>query len=159
MQANTWTLCNTKVKVGKHGTLASTYMRLKKEYRSSNNVKYEFWFCHDDIKHFINGNIEKIRVAMVCSIQHMIGEKIYQSLKAKDFGTRRCWVPIAAEGGNLSFYFARLQYFQSVGWILCALNPDFYPISKFGRTMLCNLTILTANHKNKWESTELMDGF
>jgi hypothetical protein len=50
MQANTWTLCNAKVGTSKHGTPTPTYKILKKECRSTNNVKYEFWFCPDDIK-------------------------------------------------------------------------------------------------------------
>jgi len=49
MQANTGILCHAKVGTGKHGTLAPTYKGLKKEYRSTNNVEYEFWFCPDDI--------------------------------------------------------------------------------------------------------------
>ena len=59
MQTNTWTLCNAKVKTGKHGTLAPTYKGLQKEYRSTNNVEYEFWCCLDDIKRCISGSKKK----------------------------------------------------------------------------------------------------
>ena len=42
MQANTRTLCNAKIKIGKHGIPTFTYKRLKKKYCSTNNVEYEF---------------------------------------------------------------------------------------------------------------------
>ena len=42
IQANTWTLCNTKVIIGKHGTPTPIYNGLKKEYRSTDNVEYKF---------------------------------------------------------------------------------------------------------------------
>ena len=59
MQTNTWTLCNAKIGTGKHDTPVPTYKRLKKEYRATNNVEYEFWFCPDDIKRCVNGNNKK----------------------------------------------------------------------------------------------------
>jgi len=59
MQANTRSLCNAKVGTYKHGTPAPTYKGLKKEYRSTNNVEYEFWFCPDDIKRCISGSKKK----------------------------------------------------------------------------------------------------
>ena len=42
LHAITWTMCNAKVKTDKHGTPASTYKGFMKEFRSSNNVEYEF---------------------------------------------------------------------------------------------------------------------
>ena len=59
MQDNTRTLCNPKVKLCKHGTLATTYKGIKKELHSTNNVEYEFWLCLVDIKHCLSGNIKK----------------------------------------------------------------------------------------------------
>ena len=59
MQANTRTMCNAKVRTTKHGTLAPTYKGLRKEFRSPNNVEYEFWFCHDDIKRCVSGSKKK----------------------------------------------------------------------------------------------------
>jgi hypothetical protein len=58
MQTNTMTLCNVKVGTGKHGTPTSMYKGLK-EYHSTNNVKYEFWFCPNDIKRCVNENNKK----------------------------------------------------------------------------------------------------
>jgi hypothetical protein len=58
MQTNTVTLCNAKVGTGKHGTPTPMYKGLK-EYHSTNNVKYEFWFCPDDIKCCVNENNKK----------------------------------------------------------------------------------------------------
>ena len=59
MQANTWILCNAKVGTDKHCTPAPTYKGLTKEFRSTNNVEYEFWFCPDDIKRSVSGNKKK----------------------------------------------------------------------------------------------------
>jgi hypothetical protein len=42
-----------------HGTPAPTYKGLKKEYRSTNIMEYEFWFCHDDIKRCVSGSKKK----------------------------------------------------------------------------------------------------
>ena len=39
------------------------------------------------------------------------------------------------------------------------LNPDAHPTSKFGKSMCGNLVALRVDHKNKWESVELMDGY
>ena len=52
-------MCNVKVGIGKHGTHASTYKRLMKEFRSHNNGEYEFWFCPDDIKRCVSGSMNK----------------------------------------------------------------------------------------------------
>jgi hypothetical protein len=59
LQAITGTMCNAKVGTGKHVTPTSTYKGLKKEFRSPNNVEYEFWFCPDDIKCCVSGSKKK----------------------------------------------------------------------------------------------------
>ena len=59
MQARTCSLCNAKADIGNHGTLASTYKGLKKEFHPTNNVEHKFWFCPDDIKRCVGGNKEK----------------------------------------------------------------------------------------------------
>jgi hypothetical protein len=46
----TWTLWVSKVIIGKHGTHAPTYKGLEMETRSTNNMEYDFYFCHVDIK-------------------------------------------------------------------------------------------------------------
>ena len=56
MQVNTWTLCNAKFGIAKHGTLAPMNKGTKKEFRSTNNVEYELWFCSHNIKRCVNGN-------------------------------------------------------------------------------------------------------
>ena len=53
------TLCNAKVGTSKHGTLASTYKGMKKEYCSINNVEYKFWFFSDNIKRCVSGSKKK----------------------------------------------------------------------------------------------------
>jgi hypothetical protein len=59
LQAITRTMCNAKVGIGKHDTPAPTYKGLRKEFRSPNNIEYEFWFCPDDIKRCMNGSKKK----------------------------------------------------------------------------------------------------
>jgi hypothetical protein len=44
MQANTGTLCNAKVGIGKHFTPAPTHKRMMKEFHPTNNVEYEIGF-------------------------------------------------------------------------------------------------------------------
>ena len=39
------------------------------------------------------------------------------------------------------------------------LNPDVHPTFKFGKTVRCNPTTPTTDHKNKWESVGLMDDY
>ena len=55
MQANTWTLCNAKVRTNKHGIPTSTYKGTKKYNCSTNNVEYQFGLCLDNIKCCVNG--------------------------------------------------------------------------------------------------------
>ena len=59
LQAITGIICNAKVGSNKHDTSAPTYKGLKKEFRFTNNVEYEFWFCPDDIKHCVSGTKKK----------------------------------------------------------------------------------------------------
>jgi hypothetical protein len=48
-------MCIAKVGSRKYDTPAPTYKGLKKQFRSTNNVEYEFWFCLDDIKRCVSG--------------------------------------------------------------------------------------------------------
>ena len=52
-------MCNAKVGTGKHGTPGPIYKGLRKEFRFSNNVEYEFWFCLEDIKRCVSGSKKK----------------------------------------------------------------------------------------------------
>ena len=52
-------MCNAKVRSRKHGTPAPTYKGLKNEFRSTNNVAYEFWFCPHDIKRCVSDTKKK----------------------------------------------------------------------------------------------------
>jgi hypothetical protein len=38
-------------------------------------------------------------------------------------------------------------------------KPDAHPTSRFGKTVRRNLGAPTTDHKNKWESAGLMDGY
>ena len=91
----------------------------------------------------------------------MAREDRYQSLKAGSIGTRRCWVPIAAEGAlsprrRLSTI-AMLPIPRADFHV--PLNPDAHPTSRFGKSVRRNLAAPTVDHKNKWESAGLMDGY
>ena len=52
-------MCNAKVMTGKYGILAPIYKGFMKEFRSLNNVEYEFLFCPDDIKRCVSGSKKK----------------------------------------------------------------------------------------------------
>jgi hypothetical protein len=53
------TMYDAKVETGKHDTPTPTYKGLMKEFRSPNNVEYEFWYCLDDFKHCVSGSWTK----------------------------------------------------------------------------------------------------
>lgn len=92
MQANTFILCNAKVGIGKHDIVAPTYKGLK-ELHSTNNVKYEFWLCLDNIKR----RQEEICCILAYDTQDMVSEDRYEPLKGKGVCARRCRVPIVAK--------------------------------------------------------------
>jgi hypothetical protein len=52
-------MCNAKIGTGKHDTPAPIYKGLRKEFRSPNNMEYEFWFYPDDIKGCVSGSKKK----------------------------------------------------------------------------------------------------
>ena len=58
-QTNTWTLCNAKVRNGKHDNYASMYKSMEKKFRFINDVEYEFWFCPNNFKHCMFGSKNK----------------------------------------------------------------------------------------------------
>ena len=60
LQAIIGTMCSAKVGIGKHNTFASTYKGLMKEFHFPNNGEYEFWFCPDDIKCCVCGNMKNV---------------------------------------------------------------------------------------------------
>lgn len=47
------------IRTGKHVTPTPIYKRLKKEFRFTNNMEYEFQFCHDDIKRGVSASMKK----------------------------------------------------------------------------------------------------
>ena len=63
LQAIIGTICNAKIGSSKHDTFAPTYKGLKKEFGSTNNVEYEFWFCPNNIKHCVNDTKKKYVLA------------------------------------------------------------------------------------------------
>ena len=84
MQAITWTLCNAKMRLGKHDTSPPTYKETKKKFPSTNNVEDAFWFCHDGIKRCVSGNKY---------------EHVQDWFKGEIIGARVHHVPIVAKGG------------------------------------------------------------
>ena len=161
MQANTGSLCNAKVGTSKHGTLAPTYKGLKKEYHSTNNVEYEFWFCHDDIKRCVSGN-KKMYVLDWPVVPNTWPVKIgtnlsrQEVLALKDVGFQLQQREVISPRRRLSTI-ATLPIPQTDFRV--PLKLDAHPTSRFGKTVRRNLGALMANHKNKWESVGLMDGY
>ena len=87
LQAIAETMCNAKVGTGKHGTLAPTYKGLKKEFRSPNNMEYEFWFCHDDIKRCVSGSKKKYVLNWHVVSNTWLVRNRYQYTERRGFGT------------------------------------------------------------------------
>lgn len=83
MHANTWTLCNAKVKTCQHGTPAPTYKGLQKELCSTNNVEYKFWLFVYGIKNCVNDNIG--------SMQHPISSNMCPTNIDTSLSMKRCW--------------------------------------------------------------------
>ena len=52
-------MCSAKVGNNKHGTPKPTYKGLKKEFCSTNNVEYESWFFHVEIKRCVSSTKKK----------------------------------------------------------------------------------------------------
>ena len=161
MQTNTRTLCNAKIGAGKYGTPTPTYKTLKKEYRSTNNVEYEFWFCHDDIKRCVSENKNKyvldwhvvpsiwpVKICTNLSRQEVLAfeDDGFQLQQREVFSPRRRLSTIAM----LPIPWADFHVL---------LNLDAHPTSRSGKSMRRNLAAPTIDHKNKWESAGLMDGY
>jgi hypothetical protein len=96
MQANTWTLCNAKIGIGKHVTPAPTYKGLKKEFHSTNNVEHKFWLCPNVIKHYVSESKKKLCTRLAYNTQQLALEDTYESLEGAGVGSQRLWVPIIA---------------------------------------------------------------
>lgn len=144
MQTNTKTLCNTKVGTGKYGTPSPTYKRLENAYRSSNNVEYQFWFCHDHNKHCVNGNKKKYGLNQHVKIgTNLVRQKVSV---LKDLGFQLQQKRVFSPHHRFSTI-AMLPIPQTNFRV--SLISHANSTSKFGRTMRCNLATLTANHENK----------
>ena len=161
LQANIWTLCNAKVGTGKHGTPASTFKGLKKEYRSTNNMEYKFWFCPDDIKCCVSENNKKYVLDWLVTpnIWHV---KIFTSLLRHEV--------LALE--DVGFQLQQTEALSPCHGLLTItmfsiphidfhvpLHPDAHPTLKFGKSVHCNLATPTIDYKNKWENAELMGSY
>ena len=150
LQAITKTMCNSKVGSSKHGTPTPIYKGLKKKFRSTNNVEYEFWFCPNDIKRCVSG-IKKKYVLGWPTVPNTLlvkmGTNLSRELQQKEALSPHC----------------RLSTIPTLpiprSHFCMPLNPDAHPTFRFRKTIHRNPTTPTANHKNKWESAGLMDGY
>ena len=95
------------------------------------------------------------------STQHMTGEDRYQSLEGGGVGARRHRVPIATEGGHFStsHAFNNCNTPNPRSHFCVPSNLDTHPTTKFLKTVQRNPTTFMVNHKNKWESAGLMNGY
>ena len=125
-----------------------------KEFRSPNNVKYEFWFCPDDIRRVVTGNKEKYVLDWPI-VPNTWPIKIGTNLSRKEI---------------LAFEDARFQLqqrealfprhrFSTIATLLIPRshfcmppNLDAHPTFNFGKTMCYNPTTLAVDHKNKWRA-------
>ena len=161
MQANIGTLCNAKVKNGKNGMPAPTYKGLKKEYHSTNNMKYKFWFCPDGIKRCVSGNTK----------EYVLDWHVVPNMWLAKIGTnlsRQEVLALEDDGFQLQqretlsprHRFSTITML-SIPWtdFHVPLNPDAHPTSRFGRLVRGNLATSKVDHRNKWESAGLMDGY
>ena len=158
--AITGTMCNTKVRTWKHDTHAPTYKGLRMEFRSPNNVKYEFWFYPDDIKRCVSGNKTKyvldrpivpntwpVKIGTNLSRDEVLAlVDVGFQLQQREALSPRCRLSTIPTLLIPHFYF-------------CIQNPDAHPTFRFGKTMLHNPTTSMAYHKNKWESVGLMNSY
>ena len=164
MHANTRSLCNTKVKDGfvpreeeEEEEMANmTHMlqctKVWKRNFSSDNVEYKFCFCHDNIKHCVNGN-KKYKLdwhvvpnAWPMNTSTKLSREEVLALEDDAFSPRQRLSTI------VSFPIPWL-YFR------VPLNSYAHPTSGFSKIIHWKPTTPTSNHKNKWESTRLMDGY
>ena len=140
---------------------APTYKGLKKEFCSTNNVEYEFWFCLDDIKRCVSDtkktyvldwptvpNTWPVKMGTNLSREEVLAleDAEFQLQQKEELSPRR-----------------RLSTIPTLP-IPCShfsmpLNPDAHLTFRFGKSVRRNLTTPTADHKNKWESVGLMDGY
>ena len=159
LQTITGTMCNAKVGIGKYGTPAPIYKRLKKEFRSPNNVEYKFWFCLDDINRCVSGSKKKyvldwpivpntwpMKIGTTLSREEvlLLEDAIFQLQQREALSPRRRFSTIA------TLPIPRLHFCMPP-------NPVANPTFRFGKTMRCNPTTPMADHKNKWESAGLVD--
>ena len=85
METNTWIMCDAKFGTGKHGIVAPTYKRLKRNFCSTNNVQCKFWLCPNDIKYCVRGH-KRNYVELAYSTQYVAGEGRKICLKRSGVG-------------------------------------------------------------------------
>ena len=154
-------MCNAKVGSSKHGTSAPTYKGLKKEFRSTNNVEYEFWFCPDDIKRCVNGTKKKYvldwpTMPNTWPVKMDTNLSREEVLALEDVGFQLQQREVLSPRRRLSTiptHFIPCSHFSM------PLNPDAHPTFRFRKSMRRNPTTPTADHKNKWENDGFMDGY
>ena len=164
MQANTMTLCNAKLRIGKHDIPTLTHKRIKKKFRSVNNVEYEFWFCRDDIKCCISATKKK----------YMLNQPIVPNT-----WLMKIWTNISKELLAFEDKEFQLQQMEALSlWrIFLAIvslsipglqvrvppNPNTHPISRFSKHLRHNqttpmmITKTSGRTLGSWTSTTLLE--
>ena len=153
-------MCNINVGTRNHGTPAPTYKGLMKEFFSITNVEYAFWFCPDDIKRCVSGNMKKyvldwpivpntwpVKISTNLSKEEVVAfEDVGFQLQQREALSPRCRLSTIATLPISCLHFCMPP------------NPDAHPTFRFGKTVRRNPTTPLADHKNKWESAGLMEG-
>ena len=124
-------------------------------------MEYEFWFCPDNIKRCVSGNKKKyvlhwLAVPSIWPMKISTNLSRQEVLALEDAGFQLKQSEVLSPRRRLSTI-AMLP----IPWagFHVPLNPDAHPTSRFGMSVRRNLTAPTVEHKNKWESAGLMDGY
>ena len=123
-------------------------------------MEYEFWFCHDDIKRCVTGNKKYVLdwpvVPNIWLVKIGTNLSRHEVLALEDVKFQLQQREALSPHHRLSTI-AILPIPQTDFHV--PLNPDAHPTSTFGMSLHCNLAAPTVDHRLKWESARLMDGY
>lgn len=161
MQVLSGKACEAQINKGRQATCAPTYTGLKKPYGKDTLELTEFWFCPDDIKRCVMGRKkffvkEWPPVPTVWPIQIGTNLSREEVLALEDAGfqleQRKALSP-----RNLFRTIPNLPILLSE--IHIPENPDSHAPTRYGKVVRRSPHAPDADHRNKWESSALMNGY